>query len=98
MATIIVEENSSGVRRRCDGTCHNALKSKCVCVCGGKFHGCAVRRDMAEARREMEDIILTKAAERIIEHPFDTVGMWNQPSLFEDEETDAKEAVAEITA
>lgn len=38
MATIMTQGNSEGTRR-CDGTCHNATKPKCSCVCGGRYHG-----------------------------------------------------------
>lgn len=38
MATIMAVSNSEGTRR-CDGTCHTAKRPKCVCVCGGRYHG-----------------------------------------------------------
>jgi hypothetical protein len=38
MATIMTQGNSEGTRR-CDGTCHNAKKPKCTCICGGRYHG-----------------------------------------------------------
>lgn len=28
-----------GGERRCDGTCHNARRPVCVCICGGRYHG-----------------------------------------------------------
>lgn len=36
--TIMTQGNSDGTRR-CDGTCHNARKAKCTCICGGRYHG-----------------------------------------------------------
>lgn len=36
--TIMTQGNSEGTRR-CDGTCHNAKKPKCACICGGRYHG-----------------------------------------------------------
>lgn len=36
--TIMTQGNSEG-QRRCDGTCHNAKKPKCACICGGRYHG-----------------------------------------------------------
>jgi len=44
--------------RRCDGTCHHAKGIKCGCICGGRYHGASVRRDMTVARAEMEELIL----------------------------------------
>ncbi|MBA7594292.1 hypothetical protein ES703_01232 [subsurface metagenome] len=41
MATIMSWGNSSGTRGRCDARCHNAKHPKCVCMCGGRFHGSA---------------------------------------------------------
>lgn len=38
MTTIIAYSNSEGTRR-CDATCHDAdPKTKCVCICGGRYH------------------------------------------------------------
>lgn len=36
--TIMTQGDSNGTRR-CDGTCHNAKKPKCSCICGGRYHG-----------------------------------------------------------
>jgi hypothetical protein len=30
---------NSDTTRRCDATCHKATAAKCVCVCGGRYHG-----------------------------------------------------------
>lgn len=38
MATIMAFGNSEGTRR-CDGSCHTARLPKCVCICGGRYHG-----------------------------------------------------------
>ncbi len=36
--TIMTQGTSDGVRR-CDSTCHHAKKPRCVCICGGRYHG-----------------------------------------------------------
>lgn len=36
--TILTQGNSEG-QRRCDGTCHNAKRKVCACICGGRYHG-----------------------------------------------------------
>jgi len=41
--TIMGFATTGGVRRRCDASCHAAKGKKCVCVCGGKYHGSAKR-------------------------------------------------------
>ena len=64
--------------RRCDATCHNAKHPKCGCICGGKFHGAAVRRDMTTERQEMEDVVLSRAV------PAPAADDARQPNLFED--------------
>lgn len=28
-----------GEVRRCDATCHSAKRPRCVCICGGRYHG-----------------------------------------------------------
>ncbi len=38
MTTIMTVGDSEG-QRRCDGTCHNATKPRCSCICGGSYHG-----------------------------------------------------------
>lgn len=35
----IMTQGDSERTRRCDGTCHNAKKPKCTCICGGRYHG-----------------------------------------------------------
>ena len=41
MTTIMTWGNSEGTKGRCDASCHNAKYSKCVCMCGGRYHGAA---------------------------------------------------------
>ncbi len=41
MATIMSWQSSDGRRGRCDNRCHSAKHPKCVCCCGGRFHGSA---------------------------------------------------------
>jgi len=42
--------------RRCDGRCHSAEHEKCVCWCGGLFHG----KKGAGNRQRMVEIIAEK--------------------------------------
>ena len=42
MPAILTVSNSDGTKR-CDATCHNARRSKCVCCCGGRYHGTGAR-------------------------------------------------------
>lgn len=57
MATLIRAEGN-GWRRRCDARCHEARRPRCVCICGGRFHGAgqqaaeALRQQAAEALQE----------------------------------------------
>lgn len=39
----IITQSDSGGTRRCDGTCHSAKTSKCMCICGGRYHGAGNR-------------------------------------------------------
>lgn len=32
-------KGGQGSNQRCDATCHRARKPKCVCICGGRYHG-----------------------------------------------------------
>ncbi len=43
MATLMSWGNSEGIKGRCDSRCHEACEPKCVCMCGGRFHGCALQ-------------------------------------------------------
>ena len=63
MATIMSWGNSSGEKRSCNATCHNAKGAVCRCCCGGSFHGSArqpggveqaVRDNWEDAIREAE--------------------------------------------
>ena len=84
-------------KRRCDAVCHNARGIKCGCLCGGKFHGAVVTASKTAERAEIEDIVLTKAMQRIQElGTFDvTDNSDKQPSLFTDE--DLTEAFTELS-
>jgi hypothetical protein len=37
--TVLISEESSSGRRRCDAHCHTARDAKCTCICGGAYHG-----------------------------------------------------------
>lgn len=41
MTTIMTWGNSEGTKGRCDASCHGAVHPKCVCMCGGRYHGSA---------------------------------------------------------
>lgn len=43
MTTIMTWGNSEGTKGRCDARCHGAANPKCVCMCGGRYHGAARR-------------------------------------------------------
>jgi len=43
MATLISWETSGGKKGRCDARCHNAKGPRCRCICGGRYHGAALR-------------------------------------------------------
>ena len=43
MATIMSWGDNYGTRGRCNGKCHSAKNPRCVCMCGGRFHGSANR-------------------------------------------------------
>ena len=47
--TVILSQQvgNEGRVRTCSGTCHKAKGPKCACICGGKYHGCAVGKDHA---------------------------------------------------
>jgi len=65
VATIMSWGNSSGTRGRCDAHCHNAKHPKCVCCCGGRFHGSANRSGGVEqAVRDYWDDILDQAQKK----------------------------------
>jgi len=49
--------------RRCDAVCHSAKGSKCTCICGGRYHGASVNRNMESERRDIEELVFWKAAE-----------------------------------
>ena len=34
-------------KRRCDAVCHDAVGSKCTCICAGKYHGSAIKNPAA---------------------------------------------------
>ena len=60
MATILSWSNSDGEKGRCDAKCHNAASpaAHCQCMCGGVYHGAALRGDLEEIhqRRRLEII------------------------------------------
>ncbi len=43
MTTLMTWGNSEGEKGRCDAKCHDAKEPDCKCMCGGAFHGAALR-------------------------------------------------------
>ncbi|MBA7701387.1 hypothetical protein ES703_110123 [subsurface metagenome] len=39
MVTLMTWRSSGGEKRSCNATCHTAKLPKCVCICGGRYHG-----------------------------------------------------------
>ena len=65
MSTIMSWGDSSGTRGRCDAHCHNAKHPKCVCCCGGRFHGSANQPGGVEhAVRDYWDDVLDEAQKK----------------------------------
>jgi len=65
MATMMSWGNSSGTKGRCDARCHNAKNSRCVCCCGGRFHGSANQPGGVEQTlRDFWDVTLDEAEKK----------------------------------
>ena len=45
-----------GKKRRCDSRCHYSRGKRCRCICGGRFHGKALKDNQLE--REVEKAVL----------------------------------------
>lgn len=43
MTTIMSWRSGGGKKGSCNANCHGAKLPKCVCICGGRFHGSASR-------------------------------------------------------
>ncbi len=65
MATVMTWETSGGSKGRCDDKCHSAKEPKCVCMCGGRYHGVANKPGgLDQARKEFGEEILKDAERR----------------------------------
>ncbi|GAJ03188.1 unnamed protein product, partial [marine sediment metagenome] len=65
MATIISWRTSGGKRGSCNASYHNAKNPKCVCCCGGRFHGSARQPGGVEQTlRDYWDDILDEAQKK----------------------------------
>ena len=65
MASIMTWGNSEGTKGRCDASCHNAKHPKCVCMCGGRFHGSAHRPGgVAQAVRDTWEEVIREAEQK----------------------------------
>ncbi|HVA18504.1 MAG TPA: hypothetical protein VMV59_12420 [Candidatus Dormibacteraeota bacterium] len=58
MTTLILQRSSSGISHRCDSTCHNATKTGCACICGGRYHGAGRCGDLRERVEKYGEEIL----------------------------------------
>ena len=47
--TVMTYSTGGGERRRCDATCHRAHEPKCVCICGGRYHGKRTQAELTAA-------------------------------------------------
>lgn len=63
MTTIISWETSGGKKGRCDARCHNAKGSKCVCCCGGRYHGAARDGTLGQKVEAQQETILNELRE-----------------------------------
>lgn len=54
MTTIMTVGNSEG-SRRCDATCHDATEKKCVCICGGRYHGKGSEKVTGMLQEDLEE-------------------------------------------
>lgn len=53
--------------RRCDSTCHAAAGPKCVCICGGKYHGISSGKDAGPKNVEEAEAMRPRPKEAIVE-------------------------------
>ena len=57
MATLIAAYNSEGCIGRCDARCHDAITTKCDCICGGANHGVGQAQAIENTRAMAEQWI-----------------------------------------
>ena len=78
MPTVMTWGNSEGIKGRCDDNCHSAKEPKCVCMCGGRYHGAANKPGgLEQAVKEFGKEVLEAAERKAREGK-----MQLQPSLF----------------
>lgn len=72
MATLITFKTNAGSIRRCDATCHTAMKPECVCVCRGRYHGTgsssASLAKLTKDYTEIDDPAQDRALMELLEH------------------------------
>lgn len=51
MVLITVNKHTGELVGQCDGECHDAVGTSCVCVCGGILHAAARRGDLESTYR-----------------------------------------------
>jgi hypothetical protein len=54
VTTVLSVGNSEG-ERRCDARCHDAGKTECDCVCGGRYHGKGRRQVLDQVQDDVVD-------------------------------------------
>lgn len=83
MATILSWSSSNGLKGRCDAKCHNAASppAHCKCMCGGAYHGAALRGELQEIIQQRRLEIIASAKIRAAAEAC-TLQVWDhQPML-----------------
>jgi len=65
MAVLMIQESSGGKRRQCNASCHNAKHPKCVCICGGRFHGGARDGTLEQRIKKVQEEIIDMAIKEL---------------------------------
>jgi len=55
--TTIMSECHGGRRRHCGARCHGATGPKCICICGGRYHGRAGKGRTFETINQAESAV-----------------------------------------
>ncbi len=63
MSTAMTWGNSEGIQGRCDAKCHSAVREKCDCMCGGRYHGAGLQAGEIERRQREFGREILEAAE-----------------------------------
>lgn len=60
MVVVMTQESSGGKRRQCNASCHNAKRLKCVCICGGRYHGGARDGTLEQRVKKFQDELINE--------------------------------------